>query len=518
MGIKYPIGIQSFEKLISSGFVYVDKTEFIHSLTAKSGFYFLSRPRRFGKSLLLSTIKAYYEGKKDLFEGLAISKYEHDWVAHPVLHIALNAWEYASPESLLEKFGYDFSRWEKLYGIEQCASSGSERFHRIIEKAYAVTGQKVVILIDEYDKPLLDTAGNKELQDIFRSQLKSIYGNLKTCDEYIEFAMLTGVSRFGKLSIFSDLNNLNDISLQTDFSAICGITLEEIQEYFREGVDALAQRKKLTHDETYAQLARHYDGYHFSVESPDIYNPFSLLNALDSKDFRAYWFSTGTPTFLVEMIRRMEIDLRDLENMETNIHDLMDASFDLSNTVTIMYQSGYLTIKSYDPRFETATLDYPNLEVERGFLNGLMKVFTANRNGRSEFAVNRFVLDVESGKVDDFMTRLQALFSGYHYDQIDLGHLELHYRNVIYLVMKLMGFYTEAEMQTASGRIDLTVKTPDYLYLIEFKLNKSAQAAMDQINDRDYLMPYRADGRKIIKIGANFDDNIRSISDWIIEN
>lgn len=517
MAMKYPIGIQSFETIISGGYVYVDKTEFIHNLISSGKYFFLSRPRRFGKSLLLSTIKAYYEGREDLFRGLAISNYAHDWKAHPVLHIALNAFEYVSSGSLLDKFGFDFDRWEKLYGIEKDDAPHSERFRRIIEHAYALTGRKVVILIDEYDKPLLDTAGNRELQDTYRSQLKSIYGNLKTCDEYIEFAMLTGVSRFGKLSIFSDLNNLKDISMRPDYSAICGITLEEIRTYFPEGVTELARNKRMSVNETYAKLARYYDGYHFSGESPDIYNPFSLLNALDAKDFGSYWFSTGTPTFLVEMIRRMEIDLRDLEHIDEDIHDLMDASFDLSSTIPLMYQSGYLTIKSADSRFDTVALGYPNVEVERGFLNGLMRAYTTNDNGRSEFEVNKFVRDVESGRVEDFMVRLRALFSGYHYDQIDLGSLELHYRNVIYLVMKLMGFYTEAEMQTASGRIDLVLKTSDYLYLFEFKLNRTAEDAMEQINSRDYLLPFQADGRTVIKVGANFDDGIRSISDWIIE-
>lgn len=266
------------------------------------------------------------------------------------------------------------------------------------------------------------------------------------------------------------------------------------------------------------KLKENYDGYHFAPSSPDMYNPFSLLNALQSGYIGSYWFSTGTPTFLVEMIRNMQIDLRDLEHMEENVDELMDASFDLSNAVPIMYQSGYLTIRNYDRRFGTVTLGYPNREVEQGFLNGLMKIYTANRSGRSEFDVRRFVLDVEAGRVDDFMVRLQALFSGYQYDQMDLGHLELHYRNVIYLAMKLMGFYTHAEMRTAAGRIDLLVKTPDYLYLFEFKINGSAQAAMEQINSRDYLLPFRADGRKIIKVGANFDDSIRSISmPWLIE-
>lgn len=517
MAKLYPIGLQSFATLREEGYIYVDKTGFIDRLRKSGKYYFLSRPRRFGKSLLLSTIEAFFRGQKELFEGLAISSMEHDWQPHPVLHIALNAYEYNKPESLLNKFDYDFRVWEQLYGTEMQTASHADRFRYIIEQAYAKTGQKVVILIDEYDKPLLDTAGNKELQDTYRSQLKSIYGNLKNNDHCIEFAMLTGVSRFGKLSIFSDLNNLLDISLSEEYSAICGMTLEEIKENFSEGVRELAARHGISVDDTYALLKENYDGYHFSPSSPDMYNPFSLLSALKTRQIGSYWFSTGTPTFLVDMIRRMEIDLRDMENMEEDVDDLMDASFDLGNTVPIMYQSGYLTIRDYDARFNTVTLGYPNREVERGFLNGLMRVFTAGRNGRTEFDVRRFVLDVEAGRVEDFMIRLQSLFSGYHYDQMDLGNLELHYRNVIYLTMKLMGFYTEAEMQTASGRIDLRVKTPEYLYLFEFKVNRSAREAMDQINDRGYLLPFRADGRKLIKVGANFDDAIRSISDWIVE-
>lgn len=518
MAEKYPIGVQNFMSLRENGYTYVDKTEYVEKLITKGKYYFLSRPRRFGKSLLLSTIEAYYQGRRDLFEGLAISRGDHDWQPHPVLHIALNAWDYDSPESLLQKFSYDFERWEKLYGSERHTAPHSERFRYIIEQAYALTGQKVVILIDEYDKPLLDTAGNKPLQDTYRAQLKSVYGNLKNCDQYIEFAMLTGVSRFGKLSIFSDLNNLQDISLSDEYSAICGMTIEEIHDNFDAGVRQLAVRNEMSADEAYAQLKKNYDGYHFSPTSPDMYNPFSLLSALSSGYIGAYWFSTGTPSFLVKMIRDMQIDLRDLEHIEEKLNNLMDASFDLSNAIPLMYQSGYLTIRSYDRRFGTVLLDYPNEEVEQGFLDMLMKIYTQSRAGRSEFDVRRFVLDVEAGRVDDFMTRLQALFSGYQYDQIDLGNLELHYRNVIYLVMKLMGFYTHAEMRTAAGRIDLLVRTPDYLYLFEFKVNKSAQAAMDQINDRDYLLPFRADGRKIVKVGVNFDDTIRSISEWIVES
>ena len=369
MAEKYPIGVQNFTSLRENGYTYVDKSEYIEKLITRGKYYFLSRPRRFGKSLLLSTIEAYYQGRRDLFEGLAISRGDHDWQPHPVLHIAFNAHEYIRPDSLLEKFGYDFNEWEKLYGTELRGASHSERFRYFIKQAYAVTGQKVVILIDEYDKPLLDTAGNKELQDIYRSQLKAFYGNLKNCDQYIEFAMLTGVSRFGKLSIFSDLNNLQDISLSEEYSAICGMTIEEIRDNFDAGVRQLAVRNEMSVDEAYGQLKKNYDGYHFSPTSPDIYNPFSLLSALSSGYIGAYWFSTGTPSFLVEMIRRMQIDLRDLEHTNIRLDHLMDSPFDQKDVIPFLYQIGYLTIRSYDRRFRTVQLDYPNEEVEQSFLD-----------------------------------------------------------------------------------------------------------------------------------------------------
>ena len=504
--------------LREDGYVYVDKTGFIEKLIKEGKYYFLSRPRRFGKSLLLSTIEAFYQGRKDLFEGLEISRMEHDWQPHPVLHMAMNANKCQTVhdlEATIESFLYYY---EQLYGRNEPSDSLALRFGALIRSAYNKTGKRVVILIDEYDKPLLDSVGNKALQDDLRAILKGFYSNLKNGDQYIQFAMLTGVSRFGKLSIFSDLNNLQDISLSEKYSAICGMTIEEIRDNFDEGVRELADKNKISAEEAYAELKKNYDGYHFSPVSPDMYNPFSLLNALSSGYIGAYWFSTGTPTFLVRMIRDMQIDLRDLEHTKIKLNNLMDASFDLSNAIPLMYQSGYLTIRSYDRRFGTVVLDYPNEEVEQGFLDMLMKTYTESRSCRSEFDVSEFVLDVEEGRVDDFMTRLQALFSGYQYDQMDLGNLELHYRNVIYLVMKLMGFYTHAEMRTAAGRIDLLVKTPMYLYLFEFKVNESAQAAMDQINSRDYLLPFRVDGRKIVKVGVNFDDSIRSIATpWIVE-
>lgn len=511
----YPIGVQNFAEIREGGFVYIDKTEFIHKLVSSGKYFFLSRPRRFGKSLLISTIEAFFQGRKELFDGLAISRYDHDWQPRPVLHLDLTGRNYSDEHSLRAHIEEHFRQWEAEYNIQAGSTEPEERFRNLIRSASEQSGRKVVILIDEYDKPLLDTITNVSLQDMYRSQLKAIYGNLKKMDAYIEFAMLTGVTKFGKLSIFSDLNNLQDISIINDYSAICGMTADEIAGNLNRGVAELAAENGLTVSEAYEELKRNYDGYHFAPKSPDIYNPFSLLNALSSRQIGAYWFATGTPTFLVEMIKNDRMQLKDFNNYETDINRLESVPENLRDAIPVLYQSGYLTIKGYDREFDTVTLSYPNREVERGFLDMLFAIYTNEKS--AAFSIKHFVMDVRSGNVDGFMERLRSLFSDYKYSQMDLGNLELHYRNVVYLVMKLMGFHTEAELQTASGRIDLTVRTADYLYLFEFKLNGTSREAMDQINSRDYQIPFKADGRRIIKVGANFDDRMRTISDWIVE-
>lgn len=372
MAPKYPIGVQSFAMLREDGYVYVDKTGFIEKLIKEGKYYFLSRPRRFGKSLLLSTIEAFYQGRKDLFEGLEISRMEHDWHPHPVLHMAMNANKCQTVrdlEATIESFLYYY---EQLYGRNEPSDSLALRFGALIRSAYNKTGKRVVILIDEYDKPLLDSVGNKALQDDLRAILKGFYSNLKNGDQYIQFAMLTGVSRFGKLSIFSDLNNLQDISLSEKYSAICGMTIEEIRDNFDAGVRELADNNDISVEEAYAQLKDNYDGYHFSPSSPDMYNPFSLLSALSNGYLGAYWFSTAIPTFLADMIRRKDIDLSMLEHVNERLDALMDPSYDdFRNVVSIMYQSGCLTIRSYDRRFRVVQLDYPNEEVTNGFLDML---------------------------------------------------------------------------------------------------------------------------------------------------
>lgn len=517
--ILYPIGIQSFSKLREEGYVYVDKTEYIWRLVSMSQYVFLSRPRRFGKSLLLSTIEAFFEGRRDLFEGLAIEGSDHDWGEYPVLRIDFTGSNFNSPDSLKIHLDFMLSHWEKRYGIAVTAKDAyGLRFGQVIEEAHRQTGRKVVILIDEYDKPLLETVSNEPLQEIYRGDLRAFYSNLKKQDDHIRFAMLTGVTRFGHLSIFSDLNNLQDISMDERYAGICGVTTEELHRYFQSGVENFAEREGMSVEEIYEELRRNYDGYHFTPRnSPDIYNPFSLLNSLSAGSFSDYWFRTGTPSFLIRMIRDGRIPLRSISDCDADIRSLSDVSFDLSNYLSVLYQSGYLTIKGYDREFGSVTLGFPNMEVERGFFDSLFRIYTPMPEQETSFAIRKFVLDIRNGRTEDFMQRLQSFFSDFKYDSFDFQNLERHYQDVIYILMKLMGFYTDIEYKTASGRIDMVVKTSAYIYVFEFKIDRSAQEAMAQIDSKDYLLPFKSDGRTLVKVGANFSTETRSIDSWITE-
>ncbi len=516
--IKYPIGMQSFRKIREDGYVYVDKTEYIHRLVTDGKYYFLSRPRRFGKSLLLSTIEDFFLGNRSLFENLAISRHEHDWEAHPVLHLDLSGCRCDSPESIDKHLGMYLSEWERKYGAPSDGSLPEEaRFREVIINAHRLTGKNVVILVDEYDKPLLETVENKPLQDIFRNRLRAFYSNLKSQDAHIRFAMLTGVTKFGHLSIFSDLNNLNDISLDREYHGICGITTDELHEYFDCGISEFAKSANKSVQEIYDLLKSNYDGYHFSPEtSTDIYNPFSLLNCLNKKFIRDYWFSTGTPTFLIKMILANSISIQDLSELETSLSSLTDISFDLGNPIPVLYQSGYLTIKSYDPELDSVLLGFPNKEVERGFLNNLLLLYTSTSPRRSQFSVISFIRDLQSGNADTFMERLKSLFADFPYDSFNMLQLEQHYQDVIYILAKLMGFSTHVEYMTANGRIDLVIKTKDYIYVFEFKIDKTPEQALAQIDSKDYLLPFQTDSRKLIKIGVNFSSKKRLPDNWKI--
>ncbi len=522
--MKLPIGIQDFESLRIDGYAYIDKTEHIYCLVSEGRYYFLSRPRRFGKSLLLSTIKALFLGKRELFKGLAIDQKEDwDWAVHPVLHLDLNTNKYDKAEVLEQKLDESLNEWEALYDCARSDLPLGMRFEKVIKAAYEKTGQRVVILVDEYDKPLLQAIGNKELQDEYRGTLKGFYGALKSMDGCIKFAMLTGVTKFGKVSVFSDLNNLRDISLDYDFHSICGITEQELLSYFPTQIDALAERSKLTREECIEKLRKMYDGYHFDEDSPGMYNPFSVLNTFQTRKFGSYWFETGTPTYLVELLRRHYYDLEEMATSEVTSDVLNSIDAESTNPIPVIYQSGYLTIKGYDKEFQMYRLGFPNQEVEEGFIKYLAPFYLDNREERSVFDIRSFTSDVREGKPEQFLSRMKSLFASAPYDSVK-GDKENHFQNMMWVVFKMMGFYSQTEYHTSDGRIDLLVETPQYRYIMEFKLDGTAEEALQQIKDKNYQLQFfgdalttKKDQGKTYIIGVNFSKETRTVDRWVIE-
>ena len=510
----YPIGIQNFEKIRKEGYAYVDKTALIYRLVKKGSYYFLSRPRRFGKSLLISTLDAYFLGKKELFNGLAMEKLEKDWIRRPVLHLDLNIGKYDAPDSLDKILEEAISKWEVLYGTGVGESTLALRFKGIVERACQQSGQRVAILVDEYDKPLLQAIGNENLQREYRNTLKPFYGVLKTMDGCIQFAILTGVTKFGKVSVFSDLNNLIDISMDEPFISLCGMTEQEIHDNFEEDLHELAAAQKMTYEEVGAELKKYYDGYHFVENSEGIYNPFSVLNTFFKMKFGSYWFETGTPTYLVELLKRNHYDLERMATEETN-SDVLNSIYGDEQPIPVIFQSGYLTIKSYDKRFGLYRLGFPNKEVEEGFINFLMPFYTRFNKIEAPFEIQKFVHEIETGQLDAFFNRLKSFLADTPYELI--SEQERHYQNVLFIIFKLVGFYTEVEYHTSEGRVDLVLKTNDYIYIMEFKLNGSAEEAFQQIHDKHYAQPFQSDKRKIFKIGVNFSSKTRNIEKWIVE-
>ena len=509
----YPIGIQEFKELREGGYVYVDKTMYIHELVRTGKYYFLGRPRRFGKSLLISTMEAYFSGKRELFEGLAIERLTKEWTVYPVLHLDLNTERYLQPEDLDCVLDDALSRWENMYGQPEKKQSLSLRFKNVVQSAAEKTGQKVVILVDEYDKPLIQTILNENLQDNYRRTLKAFYSVLKTQDRYIKFAFLTGVTKFGKVSVFSDLNNLIDISMKKEFAEICGITEAEIHAYFEDSLNGMASENGMTYNEVCSKLKEQYDGYHFGIKTPGVYNPFSLLNALRFKNFENYWFETGTPTFLVELLKHHNYNLNNLtkERLTSDVLNCVDSVE--TNPVPMIYQSGYLTIRDYLPRFEKYLLGFPNKEVETGFFKFLLPAYVPARD-TSEFDISLFVEDVESGDVDGFMQRLQGFFSSANNKIV--GDMEKYFQNALFIIFKIMGFYTEVEHNTSHGCVDIVIKTLEYIYVMECKLDKSAKEALEQIESKGYAAPFVKDKRKLYKIGVNFSSGTRDIDDYAI--
>ena len=512
---KYPVGIQSFESLRKEGYLYIDKTELIYRLISTGKYYFLSRPRRFGKSLLISTIEAYYSGQKELFQGLFIDGTEKNWISYPILHFDLSAQKYDSAESLYDILNDILAKWEKKYGTEPSEVSLSLRFQGIIQRAAEKAGKGVVILVDEYDKPMLQAIGNDNLQNTYRDTLKAFYGALKSKDQYIQFALLTGVTKFSKVSIFSDLNNLMDISFDKRYAELCGITENEIHTWLEEDLYDLAANTNMSYEQVCTSLKERYDGYHITEDSNGLYNPFSLLNTFARMKFGNYWFETGTPSYLAQLLKQNKYNLTRLSN-EVVTNDLLNGIDTLANSpIPVLYQSGYLTIKDYNSRFNVYTLGFPNKEVEEGFISYLLPYYAHVQPAESAFQIMSFIDEIEKGKIEAFFLRLQSFFADTPYEMI--RDLELHYQNVLFILFKLLGFYTEAEYHTSEGRIDLLVKTGKFIYLMEFKLEGTAEEALAQINEKHYAIPFQADGRRIFKIGVNFSSKTRNIQKWIVE-
>ena len=510
--MKYPIGIQNFEKIRTEGYVYVDKTALVYKLVNEGCYYFLSRPRRFGKSLLISTLEAYLSGKKELFKGLAIEQLEKDWTEYLIFHLDLNVGEYQSKESLYEKLDTFLTPLEELYGTLPSLHEAGQRFEYVIRQAYKKTGKRIVILVDEYDKPLLATIAHPELQDSFRTTLKAFYGVLKSMDGYIKFALLTGVTKFGKVSVFSDLNNLIDLSMDERYQTICGITEEEIHKYFEGAIHELANRYGKSYEATFERLKEDYDGYNFVEYGVGVFNPFSLLSTLSKQKFGRYWFETGTPSYLVEVMKQDNYRLPDLTREQVTGDFLNSIDSMSKNPIPLIYQSGYLTIKAYDPEFGFYTLGFPNKEVEEGFADYLLPFYTNVKQGDSAFFVGNFIRELRQGLVDDFMHRMETMLADTDYKVV--GDSELYFQNAFYLISRMLGFYTDVERETSNGRMDMTVKTKDYIYIFEFKLNGSADDALRQIDEKGYAKPFALDNRKLIKVGVNFSLEKRCIEEW----
>ena len=516
---KLPVGIQGFEKLRTDNFVYVDKTALIYQLVHNNVPYFLSRPRRFGKSLLLSAMKAYWEGRKELFSGLAIEKLEEGrqdaWKPYPVFCFDFNGVNYQESGALERAIGFQLQGWEEEYGTVNDNNTLGERFQNLLKAAKGKTSLRSVILVDEYDKPLLDTAENKELQEHNKEVCKGFFSILKSFDEYIQFIFITGVSKFHKVSIFSDLNQLTDISLMKKYADLCGITESELRNYFDEEITRLADEQELSKEECLEQLKKAYDGYHFHPDGISVYNPYSLLSAFFAGEFGSYWFETGTPTFLIRKLRDTEFDIRKFTDRTLYASEgmLKDYTADSLDPVPLLYQTGYLTIADYDKTGHEYTLTFPNEEVKYGFVESLMPEYVADcgaGSGNDIFTLRRYV---EQGKPDLIRNVLTSLFANITYT-LKNDPFEHYFQSVIWLVFTLLGKFAVCEMHTYTGRIDCKVETRNYIYLFEFKRDDTADAALAQIDSKDYSIPFAADSRKLFKIGVSFDSGKRKLVGW----
>lgn len=521
--MKYPIGIQSFEQIIEDGYVYVDKTDLIYNLAHEGKIYFLSRPRRFGKSLLVSTLKNYFLGKKEYFKGLKIEALENDWNVHPVFYVDFNSTDFTKEGNLESKLSFYISEWEKKYGLpDRTELLGiGDRFTEVLRASHEQTGFRAVVLIDEYDKPILDVLDvNTELEDQHRNILKAFYSVFKGADAHLQFVFLTGVTKFSQVSVFSGFNQPKDISMDARYESLCGITQKELETYFQEPVYEMAQKYKCDYNHMLTRLKEQYDGYHFSDEMTDIYNPFSLLNAMDCKRLEDYWFKTGTPTYLIRLMNHFNENINELTGKYYRQEEFIDYKADVEMPLPMIYQSGYLTIKGYEEFGNRFLLDFPNNEVK----NGLITMIATSYLQPGE-RITGWIFDVldamRAGNIEKLEPLFTSFLSSIPYSmrrKDNEREKERYFQYTFYLIMKLISVYTVyTEKQQSQGRVDCIVETPKYIYIFEFKLDGTAVEAIEQIENKGYAREYILDGRKIFKIGASFSSETGTISDWKIE-
>ena len=518
--VNYPIGIQTFDKIRQDGYLYIDKTKYIYEITHPGQYVFLSRPRRFGKSLLTSTFDAYFSGRKDLFKGLAIEELEKEWKVYPVLHFSLASAKLGTVEDLHVQLRIQLERNEDRHGIHTDITNISERFQNLVTSLYKKTGTQVVVLIDEYDAPLLTVLHDKERLEQMRTELQAFYSPLKDLDPYLRFVFITGITKFSQLSIFSQLNNLNNISMLPQYAAICGITRDELIDNFQEGIQTLGEENDMTSEQVLAQLERTYDGYHFARKGPGVYNPFSLLASMTNKDFDNYWFSTGTPTFLVNMLKHFHTDITKIDGSEAWAADFDAPTENMQSVLPLFYQSGYLTIKGYDPIIKRYTLGYPNEEVKVGLMRILIPYYVHTNTVEAGNAVANMYLALRKDDMDGCLKAMQEFFTTIPYQENtlkDAPTTEGHFTAMLYVMFSLLNVYVFSQVRNAKGRLDILIKTDTTVYVMELKLDGDLDKALRQIDEKDNAIPYKSDGRKVVKVAINFSTELRTIKEWKIE-
>ena len=511
----YPIGIQTFSKIREGNYLYIDKTEYVYRMThSASSYMFLSRPRRFGKSLLTSTLHSYFSGRKELFHGLAMEKLEKEWTEYPVLHFDMSTAKHADSEQLLQELNLKLYGYEQIYGRLEEEVNPNQRLMGLIKRAYEQTGKKVVVLIDEYDAPLLDVVHERENLDVLRNIMRNFYSPLKACDPYLRYVFLTGITKFSQLSIFSELNNIKNISMDEPYAAICGISEDEIRLQMKDDLGGLAKKLEITPEEALMKLKENYDGYHFTSPSPDIYNPFSLLNAFADGKFGSYWFGSGTPTYLVKMLNKFGVKPSEIgrRQLKSSVFDAPTET--MTDAVPLLYQSGYITIKDYNKMLDLYTLDIPNKEVSLGLMESLLPYYVNNKTPEATTMVAYLFYDIQNGDMDAALHRLQEFLSTIPY--CDNTRFEGHYQQVFYIIFSLLGYYVDVEVRTPRGRVDIVLRTKTTLYVMELKLDKSAGEAMEQIDLKNYPERFALCGLPVVKVAVSFDSERCTIGDWEI--